>query len=162
MGKFTIKQRRMIKLQMLAILLLVLFGSSQFVDGQEAKRNKVTITSPKEGDRVGGRIVVGGTSEIHDRSHVWVLVHLRLLAGQWWPQTRPVVDENGNWQALAYIGIPDDIGLDFEIAVVTFDEQAEAEILRYHNHGNKTGQWLPISFPRTTSNIAVVTVRKVN
>lgn len=54
-----------------------------------------------------------------------------------------------------------DIGLDFEIVAATFDEQAEAEILRYHDHGNKTGQWLPISFPQTTSNKAVVTVKKV-
>jgi len=151
----------MIKLQMLAILLLLLFGSSQFADGQEAKRNKVTITSPKEGDNVGSRIVVKGTSTIHDNSHVWVLVHLKLLSNQWWPQPKPVVDEKGNWQALASIGEPEDIGFDFEIVAATFDQQAEAEILRYHDHGSKTGQWLPISFPKTTSNKAVVTVKRV-
>ncbi|MDP3014568.1 MAG: hypothetical protein Q8M92_10015, partial [Candidatus Subteraquimicrobiales bacterium] len=137
-------------MQILKIFLLLLFGYSQVAYGQEARRNRVAITDPREGDAVGGRIVVRGTSEIHDRSHVWVLVHLRLLSGQWWPQTRPVVDENGNWQALAYIGVPEDIGFDFEIVAATFDAQAEAEILRYHDHGNRTGQWLPISFPRTT------------
>jgi len=73
----------------------------------EEERNKVTITSPKEGDQIGSRIVVKGTSAIHDKSHIWVLVHLKPLGNQWWPQTRPVVDENGTWQALSYIGIPD-------------------------------------------------------
>ncbi len=161
MGNFTIKQRRMIKLQILTILLLLFFGYSQVVYGQEAERNRVEITAPREGDNVGSRIVVTGTSEIRDRSHVWVLVHLKLLTDQWWPQPKPVVDEKGNWQALASFGVPEDIGFDFEIVAATFDKQAEAEILRYNDHGSRTGQWLPISFPRTTSNKAVVTVKKV-
>ena len=161
MKTFLIRQRGMIKKQVLAIFLLLVFGSSQLVWGQEVVRNNVTITSPKEGDSVGNRIVVKGTSEIHDGSQIWVLVHIRLLAGQWWPQPKPIVDENGNWQALAYIGAPQDTGFDFEIVAATFDEQAVAEILRYHDHGNKTAQWLPIRFPRTTSNKAVVTVKKI-
>lgn len=161
MKRLTINQRRMIKLQMLTILLLLLFGGSQFVDGQEVKKNTVAITAPKEADEVGSKIVVKGTSTIHDRSQVWVLVHLKLLGNQWWPQPKPVVDEKGNWQALAGIGVPEDIGFDFEIVAATFDQEAEAEILRYHDHGNSTGKWLPISFPRTTSNKAVVTVKKV-
>ena len=161
MKAFNIRQSRIIKWQVLAISVLLLLGGLQPADGQEVNKNKVTITSPREGDQVGKRIVVKGTSEIHDGSQVWVLAHLKLLANQWWPQPKPIVDENGNWQALAYIGEPQDIGLDFEIVAATFDEQAVAEILRYHDYGNKIGQWLPIRFPRATSNIAVVTVKKV-
>lgn len=161
MKAFTIRQKGMIKKQVLAIFLLLVFGSSQLVWGQEVVRNNVTITSPKEGNNVGNRIVVKGTYEIHDGSQIWVLAHLKLLANQWWPQPKPIVDGNGNWQALAYIGAPQDIGFDFEIVAATFDDEAQAEILRYHDHGNKTGQWLPISFPRATSNKAVVTVKKV-
>jgi hypothetical protein len=92
------------------------------------------------------------------------LIHPKLLINQWWPQSRPVVDGKGNWQALAYFGKEerqDDVGLDFEIAAATFDEHAEAEILKYHENGKNTGKWLPISFPKTTSQIAVVTVKKV-
>jgi hypothetical protein len=75
MKVFKIRQSRMIKWQVLAIFLLLVFGSSQLVWGQEVVRNKVTITSPREGDQVGNRIVVKGTSEIHDGSQIWVLVH---------------------------------------------------------------------------------------
>lgn len=161
MKAFNIKQRKWFRWQALAILLLLLLGSLQLADGQDVTLNRVIITSPKEGDNVGNRIVVKGTSEIHDGSQIWVLAHLKLLANQWWPQPKPIVDGNGNWQALAYIGAPQDIGFDFEIVAATFDDEAQAEILRYHAHGNETGQWLPISFPRATSNKAVVTVKKV-
>jgi hypothetical protein len=124
--------------------------------------NTVRILAPRNGEQVGARGVVRGTSNINDKSHVWVLVHFKLLAGQWWPQDKPRVDANGNWEALVYFGGPQDIGFDFEIAVATFDEKAEKEILAYHEYGRKSGQWLPIEFPATTSNVDIVTVRKTS
>ena len=56
--------------------------------------NEVKISSPTNGDKVGARVIVSGTSKIDDASHVWILVHAKLLQDQWWPQSRPVVDEN--------------------------------------------------------------------
>lgn len=124
--------------------------------------NTVRIVSPRNGETVGVQGVMKGTARVTDGSHVWILVHPRLLTDQWWPQIRPRIEENGNWEALAYFGRREDIGLDFEIAVATFDQAAEREILQYHQDGQRTGQWMPIRFPRTTSNIEITTVRKVS
>ena len=164
MKDFLIRQRKMVRFQMLAILLVLSLGGLQFAYGQEATthKNVVKITSTKEGDAVGNRVIVKGTSEIHDGSQLWVLCHLKLLGGQWWPQPKPIIDANGDWQALAYIGGPQDVGYDFEIAAATFDEPATAEILKYHDFGSKTGQYLPIKFPKATSEIATVTVKKTS
>ena len=138
-----------------AILLLVAFSNLSFA-------NEVQILSPKSGDKVGARVIVEGNASISDNSHVWVLAHVKLLQGQWWPQPRPVVDHEGNWQALVYIGEAQDVGLHFEISVATFNRAQETEILKYHEIGNKTGRWLPISFPKTTSKIDMVTVVKAS
>ena len=143
-------------INILLIIILALFFSGI------AYGNEVNILSPSSGDKVGARVIVKGTSKLNDESHIWILVHAKLLQDQWWPQSRPVVDENGNWQALSYIGQPQDIGLDFEIAVASFDKEAESNILKYHEVGRKTGQWLPISFPKTTSPIRMVTVKKTS
>ncbi|MCP4986785.1 MAG: hypothetical protein GY928_12260 [Colwellia sp.] len=122
--------------------------------------NSVEISSPENGDKVGSRVTVKGTYDIEDDSHVWVLTHPKLLQDQWWPQPKPVLDEKNNWQAFAYIGEPQDIGIEFEIAVATFDKEAETEILKYHEHGKNTSQWIPISFPKVTSQIDMITVKK--
>lgn len=124
--------------------------------------NEVSITSPNNGEKVGARVIVEGKSSISDGGHIWVLAHVKLLQGQWWPQPKPVVDHDGNWQALVYLGGAQDVGMDFEIAVATFNKEQETEVLKYHEIGKKTGQWLPIMFPKTTSKIDLVTVVKMH
>nr|VFJ90669.1 MAG: hypothetical protein BECKH772A_GA0070896_1002310 [Candidatus Kentron sp. H]VFJ91774.1 MAG: hypothetical protein BECKH772B_GA0070898_1002110 [Candidatus Kentron sp. H]VFJ98403.1 MAG: hypothetical protein BECKH772C_GA0070978_1002110 [Candidatus Kentron sp. H] len=126
--------------------------------------NTVNIVSPTDGQEVGARVVVKGTSEMADyESNVWVLVHLKLLGDQWWPQNKPVRDiKTGDWETLAYIGGEQDIGLEFEIAAATFGKDAEKEILKYHETGRRTGHYPPMSFPETTSAIDIVTVKKVS
>lgn len=143
------------------INILLITTLALFLSGV-AYGNEVIISSPSNGEKAGARVIVKGTSKLNDESHIWILVHAKLLQDQWWPQSRPVVDENGNWQALSYIGQSQDIGLEFEIAAASFDKDAEAKILKYHDVGKKTGQWLPIPFPRTTSPIKMVTVKKTS
>ena len=63
---------------------------------------------------------------------------------------------------MAYIGAPRDIGYEFEIAVATFDKKAEKKILEYHEIGKELDEWLSIKFPKTTSNIDIVTVNKTS
>jgi hypothetical protein len=110
-----------ILLVMTLIVLLFVISINTKAD-QKNEANEVKILSPKNGDEVGSKIVVKGTSKVKDGSSVWVLAHLRLLTDQWWPQPKPLVQPNGDWEALAYIGQPDDVGFDFEIAVATFDK----------------------------------------
>lgn len=121
---------------------------------------EVTITAPQNGEEVGMRAVVSGTSKDVQDGNIWVLVHLKLLTGLWWPQNRPVVDDQGNWQALVSFGGPQDIGMDFEIAAAVFDDEAEAEILRYHDRGRRTNDWQPMAFPKSITAPVTVTVKK--
>ncbi len=129
-----------------------------------SEENKVKITSPSNGDDVGRQVIVEGTSDITDgESHIWILVHPKLFVDQWWPQDKPIVDANGNWQVLIYIGQPQDVGIDFEIAVAAFSRSGESPILTYHDSGRRTGQWSPIPFPKgTTSEVHIITVRKMH
>jgi hypothetical protein len=155
MNIFTIKQMRAISLQILALLLPVVFGSPQLVWGQEVVRNNVTITSPKEGDQVDKRIVVKGTSEIHDGSQIWVFSS-PINGNQWLPQQKPIVDENGNWQAL--VSPPEKGG--FKILAATFNLEVAKEIQKIRNSINEDATLVGISLPETTSNKAIVTVKR--
>lgn len=120
------KFRGLSALIIVMLLTLVTQGDIAYSDDSG---NSVKILSPKNGEKVGGRIVVSGKSNVKDGSHIWVLAHVKLLQDQWWPQPKPTVDEKGNWQAFAYIGKPEDIGLEFEIAVATFNKESEAKIM---------------------------------
>ena len=120
------------------------------------------MVSPTNGDEVGKRGVVKFRVNINDgRSHPWVLVHMKLLGNKWWPQEKPVCD-NGVCQALVTYGVKDDIDFDFEIAVATFTGQAHRMILNYHREGIETNKWLPMPFPEKTSNVDIVTVKKIS
>lgn len=144
----------------LVTMALLLFGYVQVSMAQLV--NKVKILSPKPGEEVGSRLIVEGNSKISDGSNIWVLVHRKDLSDQWWPQKQPRVYENGNWKTVAYIGARRDVEYEFEIAVATFDKEAEKEILEYHKIGKELDEWLPIKFPKTTSNIDIVTVNKTS
>jgi len=124
------------------------------------KPNYVTITQPQNGENVGQSYIIKGESDVRDGSQIYVLVHVRQLTEQWWPQTRPIVQPDGSWEAMAYIGQQQDIGRDFEIAVATFTGEELQKIEKYRYIGQSTNQWLPIQFPETTSNVCVITVKK--
>lgn len=140
---------------------LIFFSLSIFIS-DITNAGEVKILSPSNNDEVGARVTVKGVSKNSGNGHVWVFVHAKQLQNQWWPQAKPVVDVEGNWQALAYIGQQQDVGYDFEIAVALFGKESESKILKYHDIGKKTGQWLPISLPKANSSIDIVTVKKTH
>jgi len=126
--------------------------------------NYVTISSPQNGGEVGARGTATGTVSMKDSSsNVWVLVHRAILKDQWWPQPKPAVYENGTWESMVHFGEAGDINGKFEIAVATFSEEAEKEIKAFHKRGMATGNWsIPITFPKTTSNVCIVTIKKTS
>jgi hypothetical protein len=125
-----------------------------------SQTNRVKILLPMDYQAVGFRTIVKGTAQILDDSEIWVLVHPKFMTDQWWPQPKPIIDGKGNWEAMVYLGVPQDIGYDFEIAVATFSKQEAAKIQEYHSHGMKLGSWLPIAFPKASSNIDKIIVKK--
>lgn len=142
------------------ILLMIFLAFMHTASAQE--RNRVQILSPSLGDEVGSRGQVTVNANINDDSHVWVLVHMALLPGQWWPQNKVTLDTDGNWRSMVFYGQKDDVKYDFEIAVATFRGEEEQKILNYHNKGKIHGDWSPIKFPVPTSNVDIVTVKKTS
>lgn len=124
------------------------------------KPNKVIITSPNSGAKIGYKVHLKGESVINDNSSLWVLLHMKGWSDQWWPQSRPYVQVNGEWETTVYAGGENDIGKIFQIAVATFDGDEEKKILEYMSEGKKTGKWLPIEFPTATSNVYSIDVIK--
>jgi hypothetical protein len=122
--------------------------------------NYVTITEPKDGANVGQSYIIKGKSDVRDGSQIFVLIHVKQLTEQWWPQNKPIVQADGSWEAFGTFGGQQDIGRNFEIAVATFTGEDLKKIEKYRYIGQSTNQWLPIQFPETTSNVCVITVKK--
>jgi len=87
---------------------------------------------------------------------------MSLLADQWWPQNPAVLGKDGNWQVFTTYGQHQDVGFEFEIAVATFKGEEEQKILDYRKKGLETGVWNPIQFPKATSNVDMITVKKTS
>ncbi len=156
MGKFTIKQRRIIKLQMLAILLLLLLGSSQFADGQETYKNRVTITEPIENRPISASSLhVRGECDIRDGNNIWVLYHWRGPGGSPWQVHKATICENGHWEG-GIIHLPNQTG-SIDIVATTFDGQKEKEKIQRLLEG-KYGDQLPTLMGETRDSRATVTV----
>jgi len=136
--------------------------NAQEKDDWTTPPKKVKIIFPQNGEKVGSKIIVNGKSKISAGSHLWVLIHRKDLTDQWWPQNKPIIDPDGNWKSICSIGEARDVGYDFEIAVASFDKNEEKQILEYHKIGKEFGQWLSIKFPKATSNIDIVVVKKVS
>lgn len=62
----------------------------------------VTITDPEEGNTVTSRYRVRGTVSDVD-AEVWLVV-LAEETGEYWPQPRATVKDDGAWSILAYLG----------------------------------------------------------
>ncbi|MBF0537142.1 MAG: hypothetical protein HQL03_02700 [Nitrospirae bacterium] len=159
---FKQKQRNMLLVLSMVVLLLFVF-ETQTVRSGELRLNKVAITSLKDGDTIGCTLTVKGTINraTANNDGVWVFVHRKVLKNQWWPEPQ-ANDVGNNWEALATVGIKEDIGADFEIAVATFDKNSEKIISDYFKEANKTGRFPPMEFPSTTSNVDIVTVKKIS
>ena len=157
---FAIKQGGIIKRQMLPILLLLIFGSSQLVWGQEVVRNVIEINSPKNGDKfsrnVDNSIEVKGTAKIHneDKSNeIWIWVHSEHSNPQCIPHSKASVSKEGNWRSFIYKSKLEHKDIDFKIKAATFNKDIAVKIRKAYNNEIK------IDFPKTTSNIPIVSIR---
>lgn len=144
-------------------LFLALCAIPHYVAAQQASSNdcpnKVVITSPSEGEDEGYQVFVKGTADIQDqRSKVWVLIHNRDKESKKWCPWEPNIDGKGNWWTWVEIGDEHSVGMTFEIAAATFDETEEKQMLAYE--WSKKADRNPIPFPRPSSNVDTVMIRK--
>ncbi len=140
------------------VLVLVTFST---VNAQNSDNYKITITDPgRDGVSIYKTcIAIKGTASIPSSDYLWVMVHRKDLSGQWWPQDGGVVRDN-KYSIVACFGQSQDIGMEFEIALVTVTQAEHLKLQNYVTKARETGNYYPLSLPAVTSPAIFRTVIK--
>ena len=125
----------------------------------------LTIQTPQSGDTVGKDGKVRGMAKIPTDSFLWILTHVKDLRGKWWPQNDGplVIDEAGSWVTRTAYGVEDDIGDQFEVAVVVVGPGANALLMNWFKNAKQIHEYPPMALPSTIDGCPplIVTVTKV-
>ena len=122
---------------------------------------QIKITSPEEGDEVPISTIVSGTfsGELTEGQYMWVVINPHPSPGQWWPQGGRIDPWKGQWNVPAWLGREkEDIGKEFDIAVILVDERDDQYYWNYLKTGQETGSYPPIPLPASTMIIDRITV----
>jgi hypothetical protein len=155
--------RRLFGAPLLVITALLVTSLGAKPGSTQQELVEVTITYPSKGSEVGKEVVVRGTaSSMPSGQHLWVLARRIDYAPLWWPQREALVDPlTHKWEATAVFGIPQDVGWEFEIGVITVTDEGHKKILGAWQEMMRTGGWRPIEIPPVTSPPRLVRVSKV-
>ena len=154
--------KRCMSVKVLSILFLLVFspgfGIPLFPETQ------VEITVPeRDGMQVGKDMDVKGTASIPSGNYLWVLAHrVKGFKKVWWPQNEAEIDPlTKKWEVFVVFGGPQDIGYDFEIAVIVVNEKEHLKLQDYRNKAMASGHWPPIPMPPTVVAPEIRKVKKV-
>jgi len=80
----------------------------------------ITITSPKEGDKVQGYSIVTGTiiGELPEGQYMRIISYIQSIPGSWWPQGGAINPQNGFWNVEVWLGFKRDAGKNLSIVVI--------------------------------------------
>lgn len=125
---------------------------------------EVRITEPKEGQEVGGNITVRGTATISPSFHLWTFARrvspYRTL-NVWWPQGEGTVDPaTGKWEMPAALGIPEDVGFEFDVTAAVFSDAQHVRLLSDFKNAMRTNNFQPDEMPPVVCAAARVTIKK--
>ncbi|MCK4730968.1 MAG: hypothetical protein KAT65_00790 [Methanophagales archaeon] len=124
----------------------------------------VKITSPKEGDEVPVSTPVSGTfsGELPEGLYMWVVINPHPSPGQWWPQGGRIDPWKGQWNVLAGLGREkEDIGKEFDIAVILVNEKDNQYYTNYLETGQRTGSYPGIPLPPSGKIMDRITVVRI-
>jgi hypothetical protein len=131
---------------------------------EELLRIRVDIAQPaQDGVQVGKEMDVEGTAFVPEGNHVWVLAHVvDGFEDFWWPQGQGKIDPaTHHWKVHVFVGQPQDIGKNFELAVITVADREHFQLQDWLKKGMATGDFKPMEMPPTTTAPLFRTVRKV-
>jgi len=133
--------------------------------GQDAPTPQVTvaITEPREGANVGRDVTVRGTASVPGGQNVWLVIRRTDFDPFWW--TVAVIHPKagtGQFDIKGTVGEANDVGSDFDVAVITVTEQAHQELLEHFAENLRTRTFTPIRLPATTSPPRIIKVHKVS
>ncbi|HEX6427602.1 MAG TPA: hypothetical protein VF008_07960, partial [Niastella sp.] len=112
------------------------------------------------GENVEEEGAVNGTASISDGSYLWVLVHRTLpykKQGVWWPQGDGEVSKEKKWSGWLTYGNKNDVGHEFEIAVVIVDQTEHLKLQAWVKAGDSNN---PITMPTSTCPPVIRVVKK--
>jgi hypothetical protein len=147
--------------QAAAIAIAVALGAA----AQDKPKESITISVPEQaiGTQVGCSLAIEGTAALPGGQHLWVFVRRADFEGVWWPQGEGKVDPKTlKWSVPVTFGQQQDVGMDFDIAVVAVTESEHIKLRDYRIKAMTTDNWLPIEMPATAAPPLYRTVRKVN
>jgi hypothetical protein len=99
----------------------------------------VEINAPAMNARLGETANVAGAASIPPGTRLWVFAHRKGLA-LWWPQgSGPAKLDGDKWQVVAYLGVPRDIGSEFEIAERVIDAKGNSNLEKWVKDTEDTG-----------------------
>ena len=121
----------------------------------------IIITEPSDGDKVSRSIMVKGTiaGEFLDNRYMWVVIHPHVSMG-WWPQTGRISPYAGKWFIQAWIGLEEDVGKKFDIAVILVNEDTNQYYQNYLEQGKETGNYPEIPLPEDAGISDLITVTR--
>jgi hypothetical protein len=128
-----------------------------------AQETKVQILDPaRAGTEVRRTYIIRGIASIPSGTHLWVLSRREDFEGVWWPQGEGRADPtSGEWKVSVTFGVQDDIGWNFDIAVIVVPEQNHIILRDYRTNAMKTNDWRPIELPQVVAPPVLLKVKKV-
>jgi len=122
---------------------------------------EIKTISPKEGDEVPVAIIVSGTisGELPKGQYMWVVINPHPSPGQWWPQGGRISPWRGQWDVQTWVGREkEDIGKEFDIAVILVSEKDDQYYRNYLRTGQETGSYPGIPLPASANILDRITV----
>jgi hypothetical protein len=103
---------------------------------------ELRISYPYDGDHVGIREVIRGTSQrIPEGQAIWVVVYPHPV-GRYFPQNQAAdIQANGDWASLTFIGIEADVGMKFDIIALLVDRKAQEAFAAYLAEAKDKKTW---------------------
>ncbi len=135
-------------LKVVACLLLAfgVFPLGALAQTPRASACDVTVTTPNTGDRAGADVLVSGKATVPAGNALWAFAHRKGLA-VWWPQGGGAVLKSGEYSVLVTLGVPQDVGAEFEIVVQVVDSAESARLDAWFKRADATGAYPGIMLP---------------
>ena len=147
------------KKRMLLMSVLICLGTAV---GLAWVENVKVIHPERNGLQVGGSMIIRGKAELSAGQYIWVMVRREDFVGVWWPQGSAKIDPvSGAWKVRAVFGGRQDVGWDFDIAVVVVNDKEHVELMNYWIEAMKSGDFRPIELPALVGSPIQFKVKKV-
>lgn len=129
--------------------------------GESAASCVFHVLEPYPEREVAGGVAVEGIALLPPGHHLWVFARRADFTPLWWPQGEGVPDpSSGRWKVLASIGVPRDVGRDFDLAVAVFAGEENTRLREWLAKGTASGEYQPLPMPTAVCSPDLRTLRK--